>query len=46
MKDYPSLMATGDVNGDGRSDLVVALDRNLAVMLAKPDGTFETPAGP
>ena len=45
----PSAMAVGDVNGDGKPDLVVATAQSnfsgvVAVMLGNGDGTFQSPA--
>jgi hypothetical protein len=42
----PGGASTGDFNGDGRADLVVANYNNniLAVFIAKPDGTYELSA--
>ncbi len=37
----PRLIAA-DVNGDGLSDLVVAIDTGVSVMLGNGDGTFQT----
>jgi hypothetical protein len=41
----PSSIALGDMNGDGRLDLVVANrdDNNVAVLMGNGDGTFKTP---
>jgi len=47
MEDYPQLMVTGDLNGDGRADLVVAMNPAfLTVQLAQPDGRFARPVLP
>ena len=47
MEDYPQLMVTGDLNGDGRADLVVAMNPAfLTVQLAQPDGHFARPVLP
>src|SRR5262249_21581996 len=36
--DFPSSLVAGDVNGDGRLDLIV--DSGVAVLLGRGDGTF------
>jgi len=40
---FPSSVATGDLNGDGYLDLVVANgdDNNVAVLFGNPDGKFQ-----
>jgi hypothetical protein len=40
---FPSSVATGDVNGDGYLDLVVANggDSTVSLLLGNPDGTFQ-----
>jgi hypothetical protein len=38
---YPSAIATGDVNGDGRLDVVVSNYANIGVLLGNGDGTFQ-----
>src|SRR2546426_1197574 len=40
---YPSSVAVGDVNGDGRLDLAVANTRSndVSVLLGNGDGTFQ-----
>ncbi len=45
----PSSVVSGDFNGDGKPDLVVALGQDFmpgafAVLLGKGDGTFQSPA--
>lgn len=41
---YPSFIATGDFNGDGKLDLVTAnlADSSLSLLLGNGDGTFKT----
>lgn len=39
---FPSAIATGDVNGDGRLDVVVSNYQNIGVLLGNGDGTFQT----
>jgi len=36
-------IAAGDLNGDGRSDLVEEMGSTVAVLKAQPDGTFSMP---
>lgn len=38
--EYGYLVATGDLNGDGRPDLVIAGDEYLTALLGNGDGTF------
>ena len=58
-QDYPlpqfgsSYVETGDVNNDGRDDIITSGDGGLGIFAAKPDGTFTpnplypgTPLGP
>jgi FG-GAP-like repeat len=37
-------IASGDLNGDGRADLVAQVGPSVAVLIAHPDGTFSDPA--
>jgi FG-GAP-like repeat len=37
-------IAAGDLNGDGRADLVAQVGPSVAVLKAQPDGTFSEPA--
>src|SRR4029077_9673154 len=39
---YAYSVAVGDVNGDGKPDLVVAHQLSVAVLLGNGDGTFQT----
>jgi hypothetical protein len=42
----PSQLAMGDVNNDGRPDVVVTtagLSNTISILLANGDGTFESP---
>jgi hypothetical protein len=40
----PIALATGDVNGDGRADIVAAVSQGIEVMLGKGNGHFAKPA--
>jgi hypothetical protein len=47
LEDYPGLTVMGDLNGDGRADLVVNIvGLNLTVLLSQPDGSFALPVWP
>jgi hypothetical protein len=39
----PGTLAAGDVNGDGKMDLVVTTNAGLIVLLGNGDGTFQSP---
>lgn len=42
--EYPSYVATGDLNGDGRPDLAANNTRNVSVLLGEAGAEFATPA--
>jgi hypothetical protein len=37
------LLATADFNGDGKSDLVIAVSNGISILLGNGDGTFRSP---
>ncbi len=39
---FPEQVVTGDFNGDGLPDLVVAVSSSLSILLGKGDGTFSS----
>jgi hypothetical protein len=40
----PETIAVGDVNGDGRPDLVCTNPDGVAILLCNPGGTLSSPA--
>jgi hypothetical protein len=41
--DYPTYIAAGDLNGDGKPDLVVVTNVSISVHFGNGDGTFQPP---